>query len=859
MGEVYKARDTRLRRDVALKVLPQSVAADADRLARFEREAQTLAALNHSHIAAIYGLEESDGTCALVMELVEGPTLADRIAQGPLPLDEALPVACQIAEALEAAHEAGIIHRDLKPANIKLRPDGTVKVLDFGLAKTMEPAVPAGTPANSPTVTSPALMTHAGVILGTAAYMSPEQARGHSVDRRTDIWAFGCVLFEMLTGRSAFEGTTTVDVLSAVIQRQPQFSLLPRTPTNLERLLRRCLEKDRTRRLRDIGDALLELQDELSHERESGDRRTSPWRLAAPALFGLLGALTGAFTAYQLTGPPPEPLGLRRATLSISLPPDDVLANLDHPALALSPDGGRVVFVAGSPTPRLFVRDIAESDARPLAGTERAASPFFSPDGRSIAFFADGQVKKVAIEGGETVTVCGVAGNPRGGSWSVNGTIAFTPAPGSAILEVSADGGTPKPLTKLDQQRGEGAHHWPEFMPDGKAILYVVGAGTAASWDDRDIVVESLVTHERQVVAHGSAARYAASGHLLVARGGAVTAQPFDSQRLRTTGSPARLVTGVMQSPFGAAQFAAARNGSFVYVAGGNNDRELVWLSRSGIATPLAAPPQTYWSVRVSPEGKRLALGVEGASYGVSTYDLERETPTRLTLEGTAAYPIWTPDGARLTFNSTKDGGVLNLFWQPADGSGDQERLATSEAVQIPNGWSPDGRLLLYSQAGAETGRDVWLLSRDRPGEPSKYLGTKFDEGGATFSPDGRWIAYVSTEAGAPNVYVRSFTGPSEKIRVSQDGGGGPVWARTGRELFFRSRGQLFAVDVTTGTRLQLSKPRLLFETRLLPTPFPFQADYDVAPDGQRFVMIRPRGEQPLVRQLELVIGAVKP
>jgi serine/threonine-protein kinase len=393
-------------------------------------------------------------------------------------------------------------------------------------------------------------------------------------------------------------------------------------------------------------------------------------------------------------------------------------------------------------------------------------------------------------------------------------------------------------------------------MPDGNAILYVVGSATADSWDDRDVVVESLVTHERHVVAQGSAVRYAASGHLLVARGGAVSVVPFDPKRLRTTGSPVRVVAGVMQSALGAAQFAAARNGSFVYVAGDKSDRELAWLTRSGIATPITARPQTYWSVRVSPEGKRLALGVEGASYGVWTYDLERGTMTRLTFEGTAAYPIWTPDGARVTFNSTTAGGVLNLFWRPADGSGDQERLAASERIQIPNAWSPDGRLLLYQQGTPQTGRDLWLLSLERRNAPSSFLDSKFEEGGAAISPDGRWVAYVSTEAGLPNVYVTTFPRPSERIRVSAEGGGGPVWARSGRELFFRLRGQVFAVQVTPGARLSVGKPQLLFETQLLQSPI-FQADYDVAPDGQKFVMIRPRGEQPVVKQVELATGLI--
>ena len=865
MGEVFRARDTKLNRDVALKVLPDSFAGDPDRLARFTREAQTLASLNHANIAHIHGLEESGGLRALVMELVEGEDLSQRIARGAIPVDEALPIAKQIAEALEAAHGQGIIHRDLKPANVKVRPDGTVKVLDFGLAKLADRPVPADVDvAQSPT--RPLHATLGGVILGTPAYMSPEQARGKPVDKRADIWAFGCVVFEMLTGRTAFGRTGAADTLAAVLEHQPEWGMLPlRTPPRVERLLRRCLQKDRTRRLRDIGDALLDLDDAPEDDfAAAGPRISAGSRAAAAALFLVIGMIVGAALVWRVASAPArDPQQGVSGRFSIALGVSDALANLENPAVAISADGKRLAFVAGS-TPRLFLRELDESQARPVPGSEGASAPFFSPDGRSVAFFADSRIKKVSVTGGDPVTVAGsaAAGNPRGGAWNVDGTIAFTPAPGTAIFGVNADGGTPQPLTKLDVARGEGAHHWPEFMPDGKAILYTVGTGTATSWDDREIVVESLSTGERHVVAHGTAARYVASGHLVVARGGALTTIPFDPTRLQTTGAPIRIAEGVMQSAFGAAQFSASRNGTFVYVAGGTSTRELVWFSRAGVAKTLPAPAQTYWSVRISPDGQRLALGVEAASYGVWLHDLARGTPTRLTFDGTSAFPIWTPDGARLTFNSTKSGGVLNLFWRPADGSGEDERLATSDAIQIANSWSPNGRVLAYQNNSPQTGRDIWLLSLDQRDTPWPFLQTKYEEGGAAFSPDGRWMAYVSTEAGPPNIYVvamewgrHPFPGPGEKVRVSSDGGGGPVWSRNGHELFYRNGNSMMVTDVESGSRLRVGNPRVLFEGRFGRTPF--QADYDLSPDGQQFIMIQARGEQGPVTQLEIAINAV--
>jgi len=730
-----------------------------------------------------------------------------------------------------------------------------VKVLDFGLAKPNAGATIADETAGS-VMTAPEL-TVRGVILGTPAYMSPEQAKGAVVDQRTDIWAFGCVLFEMLTGRRAFPQHDAAEILAAVLTQDPSFTLLPRdTPAAVVRLLRRCLTKDRQRRLRDLGDALLDLDEAVEDSAAEKSREPSRFRrIAMPLLFLAIGGVVSAVAAWQLArSSQPQPQAGLAGQFSVSLPADIALASLDWPAVAVSPDGKRLAFTAGAPVPRLFVRELDDPAPRAVPGTDGASSPFFSPDSQLIAFFAQGRIKKVSVHGGDVVMVCGNAGNPRGGAWNVDGTIAFTPAPGSALFRVSADGGTPKPFTKLDVSHGEGAHHWPEFMPDGKAILYTVGTGAAASWDEREIVAESLATGERHIVTQGSAARYVEPGLLVVARGGALSVVPFDPATLRTSGAPRRLADGVMQSSFGATQFSVSRNGTFAYVAGGIDTRELVWYSRQGTATALTAPGQTYLSVRLSPDEQRLALGVEAANYGVWLYDLVRGTMTRQTFEGTNAYPIWTPDGSRLTYNSTKSGGVLNLFWRRADGSGEDERLTQSNSIQIANSWSPDGKVLAYQEGGQNTGRDIWLLTPGG-GTPRPFLQRPFDEGGAQFSPDGRWIAYVSNEASRTNVYVRPYPGPGEKLQISSDGGGGPVWSRNGHELFYRVENRVMVVDVQSGSRLQAGTPRLLFET---PASVPlYQADYDVSADGQRFIMIRRRGEQPAAVKFEIAINGV--
>ena len=852
MGEVYQARDVTLLRDVAVKILPGTPATDAVRVARFQQEARILASLNHPHIAQIYGFDHANGLSFLALELVEGENLAERIRRGPLKLSDAVELTRQIAEALDAAHERGIIHRDLKPANVMITRAGAVKLLDFGVAKVLAAADDA-----AETI---AAETRAGSLIGTVAYMSPEQARADAVDKRADVWAFGCIVFEMLTATQAFSGRSSADVLAAILHDEPDWRLLPASvPTSVERLLRHCLTKDPRRRLRDIGDALFELESAGDDVGFSGGQTTRARWLAAVAV--AVTAVT-ALGAGVLLGRRLAPASSGRAEggsggrFSIALPEGEHLASLEMPAVAISADGRRVAFVAGDTTARLFVRELDQPSGRLLAGTDGAVSPFFSPDGRSVGFFAGGRLKRVSIDGGDVVTVCGGASNPRGGAWNIDGTIAFAPAPGSALVQVDANGGQPRPLTTLDSKRGEGAQHWPEFLPGGDAIIYTSGTGTASSWDDRDIVLESLATHQRRIIAHGSSARYVASGHLVVARGGALMMLPFNLQQLQATGGPVRVADGVMQSEYGASQFSVSRNGSFVIVPGDQRERELVWISRNGAAKPLSVPPQTFWSIRLSPDGTRLALGIEGSSYAVWIYDLSRGTMTRQTFEGTSAYPIWTPDGKGLTFNSTRSGGVLNLFWRPADGSGEAERLATSDAIQIANSWSPDGRLLMYQDSSPSTGRDIWVWSRaDRKSSP--WLRTPYDEGGAMFSPDGRWLAYVSSEGGSANVYVRPFPGAGETLQISNDGGGGPVWSANGRELFYREpNGRMMAVDIEAVAPLRAGRPHVLFDAPRS-TPI-FQADYDVTRDGQQFIMFRPRGDRAPVTRIDIGVHAIR-
>jgi eukaryotic-like serine/threonine-protein kinase len=828
MGEVYRAHDLRLNRDVALKVLPEAFAADPDRVQRFKREAQLLASLNHPHIAAIYGFEESGATRALVLELVEGPTLADRIAQGPLAFEEALPIARQIAAAIEAAHEYRVIHRDLKPANIKLRPDGTVKVLDFGLAEAFEPG-PVDD-ASAP-----------GRIGGTAAYMSPEQARGKHVDKRCDVWAFGCVLYEMLTGRRVHE-------------YEPDFAVLPPgTAPSIQRLLHRCLEKDRAKRLPDMGVARLEIDDALTAPvavASSSNRR----RTAILGAVALIAILTAAL--MYLRSQPQESRVPVRASIALAAPLD---FGVQQPAIAISPDGTRLVYRAlGGGA--LRTRQLHERQSPTIPGTDGASNPFFSPDGESLGFFVGPALKKVSFAGGAVVTIATVPRNVgaqgyRGASWGDNGTIAFAPSTGAGLFVVSDSGGEVKPLTEIDPQANEVAHRWPLFLSGSKAILYTVKSTNLRSLDDAQIVVRSLDTGEQHSVAQGNSAQYVTADHLVYARSGALYAVPFDSQRLTVRGAPTKVIDGVVTHPeSGAAQVAISRTGTLVYAAGDARTaaRALLWVDRAGNSQPATDREAPYWWPRIAPDGRHIAVVMDGVFSKVWVLDVERGMLTRASqVPGDQDRAAWMPDSTHITFGADTTGrGANRLFVDTIDGSGSPTQLLDGTDSPSPFGWSPDGRSLLYREIGGATGQDVWLYSAEKRAA-TPYLQSAANEWSASFSPDGRWVAYVSDESGRSEIYVRPFAGDG-RTQVSTEGGTAPVWSRDGRELFFAKGDTLFAVAVTLGSSFTGGAARRLFSG-----PYSFEevtVNYDVSADGQRFVVPRSRVDSA-PRQLELVLN----
>ena len=861
MGDVYQAHDTKLDRDVAIKVLPEQFARDPERLARFQREAKMLAALNHPNIAAIYGLEQSGSTHYLVMELVPGETLRERTAgQRPVPVEEALTIARQIAEALEAAHgsEKGIIHRDLKPANVKVTPEGRVKVLDFGLAKAFAPETATDDPSNSPTLSMNPTMH--GVIMGTAAYMSPEQARGKQVTKATDIWAFGCVLYELLTGRQAFQGEDVTEILAAVVMKEPALDALPpSTPGAIRTLLRRCLRKDRRQRLQDATGVRIEIEEALAAPAAPA-AATAPaakhwlqvavWSAASSLAVGVLATIA----VWNLKPSPPAPV----SRSVYSLPPTDRLARSDLPAIALSPGGGHMVYAASrSSTQQLYLRAMDSFEAKPMAGTEGAVSPFFSPDGQWIGFFAEGRLKKISINGGAAVTLCAAPGATAvSATWGTDDTIIFQNQNNQGLWQVAAAGGTPKRLSSSD--KSDVSNRWPAFLPSGNAVLFA--ASTSVGWSAPQLALYRLDTGERRNLISGTRPYYSPTGHMLYVQSGTLMVVPFDLQRLAVTGAPVPMVEGVMQSVAnGVAQYAISENGSLVYLTGGiqGGQSTLVWVDRKGAEQSLPASPHNYRAPRVSPDGKRVAVVLDELGGHSWIYDLARDNLTRLTFEaGGANFLAWTRDGKRLAFNS---GVPQNLFWQAADGSGKAERLATSENQQMPMSWSPDGQALAYMELDPATNYDIWVLRLSDPsastGQGRKaqpFLRTSFYEAVPQFSPDGRWLAYVSDESGRFEIYVQPYPGPGGKYQISTDGGTEPLWNPNGRELFFRSGGRMMAVDITTQPGFSAGKPRMLFEGAylVLTTTVP---SYDVSPDGQRFLMLKPIEQTQATTQINIV------
>ncbi len=881
MGEVFRARDPKLNRDVALKVLPELLAHDPDRLARFQREAQLLASLNHPNIAHIHGLEDANGIRALVMELVEGPTLADRIAQGPIALDEALAIARQIAEALEAAHEQGIIHRDLKPANIKVRDDGIVKVLDFGLAKALDPAGASNAnAAMSPTLSMHA--TQAGIILGTAAYMSPEQARGKVVDKRADIWAFGCVLYEMLTGARPFAGDEVSDTLAAVLRQDIDWTALPAsTPASVRRLIARCLDRDVRRRLRDIGEARIVLDDPAAPARgDAGGvaalRSQHPlWQRAIPVVLSAIvaGALVG--TAWYLSLRPSTPLAVTR--LPFTLPEGQAFPNTIRSMVAISPDGAQMVYSANA---RLYLRSMSELDVHAVQGTEAYGAvfnPVFSPDGRSVAFYAaaDRTLKRIAVTGGAAVTMC-PADNPFGISWGPNEIVFGQGSKG--IMRVSPNGGTPDVLVRVKD--GEVAHG-PQVLPGGQHVLFTLATGTAVDrWDNAHIVVQSLTSGERTtLIDGGSDAHYVPTGHLVYALSGRVFAVAFDVRRLEVKGGPAPMVEGVRRSAggvTGAAHFSFSSTGSLIYIPGPVSAASAEWdialTDRKGGVEPLKLPPGSYSSPRVSPDGRRIAFGTDdGKEAIIYIYDLSATSAMqRVTFGGNNRFPIWSGDGQRVAFQSDRDGD-LALFWQSAIG-GTAERLTKPEQGEshAPESWSPKADTFLFSSTKASD-VSLWTFSLlDRKATPFGAVHSAVPTGGV-FSPDGRWVAYTSTERGrvaytstergTTTIYVQPFPATGAKYQLvakQRDIPHEVVWSPDGKELFYNPRaGGFEAVSVTTEPTFAFGNA-VAVPRRFQLSPPEARRGYDITLGGKFVGLIPARQTEsgmPTAPQIQVVLN----
>jgi serine/threonine-protein kinase len=872
MGEVYRARDTNLGREVALKVVSDGFVHDPERVARFKREAHILAALNHPHIAAIYGIEGVIGAQCLVLELVEGDTLADRLKTGPLQLNEAVGIARQVADALQAAHDKGIIHRDLKPSNIALTHDGQVKVLDFGLAKAVAPeaaSVTAGDLTASPTITSPVVMTGVGTILGTAAYMAPEQAKGRVADKRCDVWAFGCVLYEMLCGKRAFEGEDVSDTLAAVLRGEPDWTALPATVAPAIRtLIRGCLEKDRRQRIADIAVALFVLDDPASVAPASAAPITSAtiaprpqlWRrMAIPSgtwLIGVAMAGIAVWFATRATIPPP------RVSRFLITPPSAAALTVSGVVrdVVLTPDGSRLVYLG--PNGTALVRALDQLDATPLTGLGTPIGPFVSPDGQWVGFFDEAfALKKVPITGGPTVTLGRADAGGRGASWGPDGTIIFaTQNETTGLQRIAASGGEPTVLTHPDRASGEADHLWPEILPGGQAVLFTITA-TTGSLDQAQIAVLDLRTGtQTMLIRGGSDARYVSSGlgspkrgdrgggHLVYAAAGTLRAVAFDLARLAVVGTPVAVLPQLLTGAAGAANMAVAADGTLVYLSGGGLSalaRSLVWADRQGQETPMPVPTRNYAYPRLSPDGTRLAVFIadqEGSD--VWLWDLARATLSRSTFDpGIDIYPVWTPDGRTVLFSSQR-AGARNLFAQAADGTGVVTRLTESPNQQDATSVSPDGKRLVFTENAPTTGLDVMQLGLDGTHSVTPLVRTPFTERNGEVSPDGRWLAYEANDSGRFEIYVRPFPDVSSGYwQVSTDGGTRPLWARNSEELFYLTpAGALMRVGVAREPTWAATAPTKLFEGGYGALATFVGRTYDVSPDGRRFLMIKPLG-----------------
>jgi len=866
MGEVYRAKDTRLGRDVAVKVLPEEFFEDTDRVARFEREAKSLAALNHPGIAAVYSFEETSGRHLLVMELVEGEDLAEKLLSGPLPLEESLALARQIAEALEAAHEKGIVHRDLKPANVKVTPDGRVKLLDFGLAKIFEADPTGSSPSATRSPTMTARATAAGMILGTAAYMSPEQARGKALDKRTDVWAFGCVLYEMLTGKRAFEGETVSDTLAAVLMKEPDWSALraPGVSSKVVELLRRCLQREAKQRLRDIGDARIALEEEIgaaasfsgqlpfeeiqaapnstvarsaSSSRERGSRKSLYLSWAVAAVLAVAG---GALALRARTPQAAAPsIGLVRFDVNM---PEKTTLGL---SLAVSPDGKQIAFtgVTSDEASGIWVRELSDSTAKRVRGTENGRFPFWSPDGRRIGFFAGGKLQVVEVATGILQTLC-EASEGRGGAWGADDVILFAPSTRDPLFRVSVRGGTPVPVTKLSDELKQTSHRWPSFLPDGKRFIFVA---MAAIDEGRGVFLsEPGAPKPRQLAGGVGLAQWVGPGGLLTVRNSRLVFMPIDSKSGAPPGAPVVVAEGLDNvgngGPTAYAPFSASSSGVLAYRDYDEAAGKLAFRDRSGRLLDTAVPPGSFLEFYFSPDGKRVVVGATGgnAENNVWMLDLVRNTVSRLSFgKGEEGSPVFSPDGTRVAYASDRN-GKADIFVKAASGVGSDELLWKSDENKWPDDWSKDGKALLVDVQSSKSQMDLWLVPLGGDRKPTPLLTSPANESHSAFSPDGKYFSYSADETGRSEIYVQSFPPGGGKWQVSTAGGDQALWRRDGKELFYLAPdGRLMAVPVSTSPTFSAGAPRALFDAATgETTPSGIRNFYIPTPDGSKFLVL---------------------
>jgi Tol biopolymer transport system component len=862
MGEVYRARDTRLDRTVAIKVLPAHLAETPEAKQRFEREARAVSALNHPHICALYDVGSQDGTEFLVMEYLEGETLAARLEKGALPLDLALKTGIEIADALEKAHRQGIIHRDLKPGNIMLTKSGA-KLLDFGLAKAIDTTPVSGlTVAESGPVTREAV-TDVGMVLGTYQYMAPELIEGLDADARSDIFSFGAVLYEMATGKRAFDGKTQASVLAAILASDPPpiSSVQAMSPPSLDRVVKICLAKDRDERWQSIHDVKLDLQWIAEGGSQAGlpaSATSPPYKAGQRPAFWLAGvailiAIALAIGILTRTTKPEQPI-----QVSADLGADAALTTeIFGPNAVLSPDGTKLAFSAVGPDKkrRLYIRSLGQLQATVLGGAEGATNPFFSPDSQWIAFFADGKLKKIAAQGGSPAVICDGRGQ-LGASWGDNGNIVIAGRGGAGLQKVSSSGGTPAALTALDAQKGETSQRWPQVLPGSKDVIFTVESTNTNTFDDADIVAYSVASGKTKTILHGGFhAEYLPSGDLVYMHNGALYAVPFDAKRMEVTGQAAAVVDNVVANPTsGTAQFSISDNGTLVYVAGSAVDRSvsIYWMDAEGKFAPLREIPANYGNLALSPDGKRLAMDItEPKKTDIWVFDIARDTLTRLTFAGDGdrnIWPLWTADGQRIVYNSAGKGTPQSIWWIRADGGGNAQRLTqASNTLQIPGSWSPDGKFFAFSQRNPNTGFDIMTVRVDgsektgwNVGDPKPFMNTNYSELDPVFSPDGRWIAYQSNESGASEVYVRPFPGPGGKWQISTGGGSRPEWSKSSKELYYvvATHDKIMAVTYTvSGDTFIANKPEQWSPGQILD-----RGEFAPSADGKRIAVLKAPG-----------------